>query len=169
MRKSSTMKWVNGVLTEVRDVEDICQDLVVLVNDLKEDNQQLRDSLEKLKDEKWRDDELIKMRDERDKAIADSHRGFSISEKEMKIVHAWQNDHDAKQHGITSLEERLKFKGAIGGSYSFEFVGTSIGVFGSCVCGTCRNKAIKNCNGSIESFHKLLKQYDAEFTFQEAD
>ena len=157
----------NGVFTDIKDIEDICQDLKALVEDLQDEKQYLQDKLDTISSEKWRDEELQKLKEERDRIRQDSYRGFPISEKEMKAIKEWQYNHDVEQHGLLTETDRLRSKEAIGGSYAFDFVGTSIGTFGSCYCSACRSKAIKYCNGDLNSYRKLLKQYDGEFTFQE--
>ena len=161
------VRYKDGVFTDIRDIEDICQDLKALVEDLQDDKQYLQDELNKISSEKWRDEELQTLKEERDSIRQDSYRGFPISEKEMKAIKEWQYNHDVEQHGLLTETDRLRSKGAIGGSYAFDFVGTSIGTFGSCYCSACRSKAIKYCNGDLNSYRRLLKEYDAEFSFQE--
>ena len=139
----------NGVFTDIKDIEDICQDLKALVEDLQDEKQYLQDELDTISSEKWRDEELQKLKEERDRIRQDSYRGFPISEKEMKAIKEWQYNHDVEQHGLLTETDRLRSKGAIGGSYAFDFVGTSIGTFGSCYCSACRSKAIKYCNGDL--------------------
>lgn len=34
-------------------------------------------------------------------------------------------------------------------------------------CGSCCSKAIENCGGDIKVYRKLMKEYNAEFSFQE--
>ena len=34
-------------------------------------------------------------------------------------------------------------------------------------CGSCRSKAIENYGGDIKVYRKLMKEYNAEFSFQE--
>lgn len=161
------VRYKDGVFTDIRDIEDICQELKALVEDLKDEKQYLQDELDKISSEKWQDEELQKLKEERDRIRQDSYRGFPISEKEMKAIREWQYNHDVEQHGLLTETDRLRSKGAIGGSYAFDFVGTSIGTFGSCYCSACRSKAIKYCNGDLNSYRRLLKEYDAEFSFQE--
>lgn len=161
------VRYKDGVFTDIRDIEDICQELKALVEDLQDEKQYLQDALSTLSSEKWRDEELQKLKEERDKIRQDSYRGFPISEKEMKAIREWQYNHDVEQHGLLTETDRLRSKGAIGGSYAFDFVGTSIGTFGSCYCSACRSKAIKYCNGDIKRYRELMKEYNAEFSFQE--
>ena len=118
-------------------------------------------------DEKWKDEELQKLKKERDEAFADMYRGFSITQAERDKINAWKKEHDENQHGLKTDMERCRAGGAIGGRYSFDFTGTSIGTFGTCYCGSCRSKAIENCGGDIKIYRKLIKEYDAEFSFQE--
>lgn len=71
--------------------------------------------------------------------------------------------------------------GAIGGSFRYEFVPTSIGTVGRCICNSCKHKARKNAEEIVNKndfsskgeYEKALntkiqhleKKYDAEFIF----
>ena len=61
----------NGVFTEIKDIEDICQDLKALVEDLQDEKQYLQDELDTISSEKWRDEELQKLKEERDRIRQD--------------------------------------------------------------------------------------------------
>lgn len=97
------------------------QDAEVEIEKLKKENKAL-------KDEHYKDGELQKMQKELDSLRRDLSRGFPISEKEQKEIREWQKKHDEEEHGGVS---------AIGGRYTYEFIPTSIGTFGSvkCTCG----------------------------------
>ena len=83
-----------------------------------------------LKDEHYKDEELQKMQEELASLREDLSRGFPISEEEQEKIKEWQRKHDKEVHGVTNVT-------AIGGKYTYEFIPTSIGTFGSvkCVCG----------------------------------
>lgn len=157
----------NGDFLRVEDLDTICEQLKAIFDEQESTNERLKKNLDAITDEKWKDEELTHLKQQRDQALADMYRGFSIAEEELIRVHEWQKKHDEVQHKLTTDAAKLQAGGAIGGHYSFDFTGTSIGTFGSCYCGTCRSKAIKNCGGDIKLYQKLMKEYDAEFTFQE--
>ena len=83
-----------------------------------------------LKDEHYKDEELQKMQKELDSLRRDLSRGFPISEEEQEKIREWQRKHEEEAHGATNVT-------AIGGKYTYEFIPTSIGTFGSvkCTCG----------------------------------
>lgn len=101
------------------------------------------------------------------KAKDDLYRGFGISEDEEKAISDWKEKHDIEQHGLNTLDKKLRAGGAIGGRYHYEFHPTSIGTAGDCVCGSCQNKAFQEAKGDRERYKKLLKKYDAIFEFSE--
>lgn len=157
----------NGEFLRVEDLDTVCEQLKSIFDDQEAENTRLRENLKSITDEKWKDDELQKLRKQRDDALADMSRGFSITQEENDHINAWKKEHDEYQHGLKSDLERCRAGGAIGGRYSFDFTGTSIGTFGTCYCSSCRSKAIENCGGDIKVYRKLMKEYDAEFSFQE--
>jgi hypothetical protein len=93
------------------------------------------------------------------------YRGFGISKKEYEQIDHWKKEHDAKRHGLNSIEKRMRADGAIGGRYTYEFLPTSIGTVGTCVCGKCKQKAFEEAKGDREKYRELKKKYDAEFEF----
>ena len=94
----------------------------------------LRNQVEELKrtlnDENRKDDEYRKLQDENDKLKAELHRGFQIDEDDYNGAIEWMTEHNEEIHKGTTA-------GAIGGRYTWQFVPTGIGVFGSvkCNCG----------------------------------
>lgn len=101
------------------------------------------------------------------KAKDDLYRGFGISENEEKAISDWKEKHDIEQHGLNTLDKKLRAGGAISGRYHYEFHPTSIGVAADCICGSCQNKAFIESQGDRERYKKLLKAYDAKFEFSE--
>lgn len=127
----------------------------------------LEKELQEYKDEKWKDNELQELKKKYDRMSADYYRGFPISPNENeKLVH-WQNEHTKNIHNAVTLEQKLRLEGASGGRWTYEFVPTAIGTFGTCVCGSCRNRAIAESKGDMKVYRDLLKKYDAQFDFQE--
>lgn len=157
----------NGEFLRVEDLDTVCEQLKSIFDSQAAENSRLHENLQAITDEKWKDEELQKLKKERDEALSDMYRGFSITQAEYDKINAWKKEHDENQHGLKTDMERCRAGGAIGGRYSFDFTGTSIGTFGTCYCGSCRSKAIENCGGDIKIYRKLIKEYDAEFSFQE--
>ena len=83
-----------------------------------------------LKDEHYKDEELKRIQEELTSLRRARYRGFPISEEEQEKIKEWQRKHDKEVHSVTNVT-------AIGGKYTYEFIPTSIGTFGSvkCVCG----------------------------------
>lgn len=97
----------------------------------------LREKNQELKNEAYKDSELVSMKKELEKAKEDLYRGFPISEEEKKSIEEWRLKHESEFHGRNTLEKRLAAHGAIGGSYDYIFTPTSIGIVGEirCSCG----------------------------------
>jgi serine/threonine protein kinase len=70
-----------------------------------------------------------------DKMREDYYRGFPISKEEKEKINAWINKHEEEKH--PRPKNSFPRGGAIGGCYTYRFVPTSIGVFGTikCSCG----------------------------------
>lgn len=96
------------------------------------ENNRLREELETLRDEKWRDEELERLTAERDALRSNCRDGFSLSRGEREKVSAWQEEHLNKYHPD-------RYFGAIGGNFTYEFIPTSIGTIGTCICSSGRN------------------------------
>lgn len=107
------------------------------VERLKQENQRLREENSKLRDEAYKDNELIKMKTELDSFKREYYRGFPISKEERQQIAEWKEKHEAEAHNCYSLGDRLRRSGTIGGSYTYEFIPTSIGTVGKikCSCG----------------------------------
>lgn len=121
---------------------------------------------QELKDEKWKDEELQKMKEQMDAAREEMYRGFPISEKESEAIKEWEEKHWEEQHNAKTLTQRLSKMGAIGGSFYYKFIPTSIGTVGSICCNACMAKAYRNCGNNSNRLSELIKEYDAEFDFQ---
>ena len=90
-----------------------------------------------LYDEHYKDNELKQMLDEVNKMKDDYYRGFPISEEEDKNIKEWIDNHERDVHGCYTLEDKINRGGCCGGTYTYEFVPTSIGTVGTvkCSCG----------------------------------
>lgn len=97
----------------------------------------LKEENKKLKNETYKDSELTNMKEKYESMKKDLMRGFPISEEEEKRIEEWRLKHDKEVHGITTLDQRLRAGGCIGGRYKYTFIPTSIGIIGSikCNCG----------------------------------
>ena len=81
--------------------------------------------------------ELAAMRDELNKMKSEYYRGFPISEDEENKINEWIETHEREVHGIKTYADKLASHRCCGGSYTYEFVPTSIGTIGTvrCNCG----------------------------------
>ena len=96
-----------------------------------------------------------------------NRHGFAITDEEYEAVAEWQRKHDADVHCLYKAHERAHAGGAIGGRYFYKFVPTSIGVVGTCVCGSCHRIATSDAEGDIDKYGDILKRLGGSFTFQE--
>lgn len=87
-------------------------------------NQSLFGQLQELKQEKWADERLIEMKDKLKTMSEEYYRGFPISSEAESRINEWKKNH--RHSG-----------GAIGGTFTYEFIPTSIGTIGTikCACG----------------------------------
>lgn len=92
---------------------------------------------QKLRDEKYKDNELLRMEAELKAMKEDYYRGFPISEEEQKSIREWMDKHDEEVHHARTLGDKLKLGGCCGGRYTYKFTPTSIGTIGAvkCSCG----------------------------------
>ena len=90
-----------------------------------------------LYDEHYKDNEMQQMLNELNKMKDDYYRGFPISEEEDKNIKEWIANHERDAHGCYTLENKINRGGCCGGTYTYEFVPTSIGTVGTvrCNCG----------------------------------
>ena len=90
-----------------------------------------------LYDEHYKDNEMQQMLNELNKMKDDYYRGFPISEEENKNIKEWIDNHERDFHGCYTLKDQINRSGCCGGTYTYEFVPTSIGTIGTvrCSCG----------------------------------
>ena len=110
--------------------DDFFENIKYLIKTTKNRNDYLAEENRKLKDEAYKDNEIIKLKEENEKLWKENRRGFSISEEEQNLIDKWRENHNAEKH-------KSKGAGAIGGRFSFVFTPTSIGTVGKikCSCG----------------------------------
>lgn len=116
--------------TFVEDIKHELQGKDIRIEYLEKQNQKLRD-------EKYKDNELLRMEAELKAMKEDYYRGFPISEEEQKSIREWMDKHDEEVHHARTLGDKLKLGGCCGGRYTYKFIPTSIGTIGTvkCSCG----------------------------------
>ena len=87
-------------------------------------NNYLTKEIEKVKSEKYADEELSKLKSEYDKMKSDYYRGFPISEEEDKNIKEWKKNQQKKNPGIG---------GAAGGRFTYRFTPTGLGTAGTII------------------------------------
>ena len=137
------------------------------INEAEEEKQKAKEKVERYENEINADSRVQELSSRLEEAYKDLRRSFQITESETKAISEWKEKHDIEQHGLNTLDKKLRAGGAIGGRYHYEFHPTSIGTAGDCVCGSCQNKAFQEAKGDRERYKKLLKKYDAIFEFSE--
>lgn len=180
--KRYTVYTEGGKLIEVPPVDEICDAIKMRVRRAEEREESAVKAMEEMREEKWKDNQLQQMQNELHALRQNYYRGFPISAHEQNDINDWQDNHWITQHNALDLETRLNQMGAIGGSFKYEFIPTSIGTIGRCICSYCKNKARKNAEeivnkndfSSTREYEKALKtkiqhlekKYDVEYTFQ---
>ena len=116
--------------TFVEDIKHELQGKDIRIEYLEKQNQKLRD-------EKYKDNELLRMEAELKAMKEDYYRGFPISEEEQKSIREWMDKHDEEVHHARTIGDKLKLGGCCGGRYTYKFTPTSIGTIGTvkCSCG----------------------------------
>ena len=133
----------------------------------------LREKVNYLESENYKDEELQNMKAQLEKIQEDYRRGFPITKEESDNITKWKKNHDATEHGNVD-----GYHGAIGGGYTYEFIPTSIGSFGTCFCNICKNKAIiagatantpvaKKNGFDKEVYNDYLEKHNGAFDFQD--
>lgn len=87
-------------------------------------NDYLKKEIEKVKSEKYTDEELSRLKSTYDKMKSDYYRGFPISEEEDKNIKEWIKNQQKKNPGIG---------GAAGGRFTYKFTPTGLGTSGTII------------------------------------
>ena len=97
----------------------------------------LREEIEKLKAENYKDKELAALKEEMEDYKEQLRYGFGISKEERDSIREWQKKHEEEVHRAKTTEQRLRLQGVSGGRYKYIFVPTTIGTSGvvKCSCG----------------------------------
>lgn len=139
----------------------------------KNDADRLREKVNYLESENYKDEELQKMKAQLEKIQEDYRRGFPITKEESDNIYKWKKNHDATEHGNAD-----GYHGTIGGGYTYEFLPTSIGSFGTCFCNICKYKAMiagatadtpaaKKIGFDKEVYNDYLEKHNGSFDFQD--
>lgn len=152
---------------KIEDLDTVCDNLKAIYDEQQYTNDRLKERLKEITDEKWKDKQLQELKEQAEKYRHEAMIGFTMTDEDVAKVKEWKEQHMVKQHNLTTLEQRLRWGGAVGGNFVYEFCPTSIGTVGTCICGNCRAKAFAEANGDYRLFQSLLKTHDAEFEFQE--
>lgn len=154
-------------MIRVEDLDTVCDNLKAIFDEQKSTNDRLHKRLDEITDEKWKDKELQGMKAKMEKYYHEAQLGFSMTDDDQSRIQEWKNKHMAEQHNVKTFEDRLHWGGSVGGNFLYEFCPTSIGTIGTCICGNCRTKAFARSDGDYQRYKELLREYDAEFEFQE--
>lgn len=128
------MKSVNGKLQTVYDIEEALGHVKTSYNEIVDENNRLRERIEYLESEKFKDVEIQKYKDAAERARKEADNGFPVPEYIMKKINKWQDEHVKKKHWDSSHNCEANC-GAIGGRFIWEFQPTGIGTLISCKCG----------------------------------
>lgn len=117
----------NGKFNSVRvrvNPDDIMDELGRCIKHLKNRIEDLESELGKVTAEKYKDDELKRMKTELDSIKEERYYGFEITKEEHDKIESWKDDWFKRK------KSGYKYMGAIGGGFTYKFIPTSIGVVG---------------------------------------
>lgn len=166
----------NGNIIKIVDVDTICNSVKELVSRAENRAKAATEELQKLKDEKWKDEELKRMKEKLEKQSGDLWRGFPITEKEQEAIDKWKDQHYTNQHHAPDTDTRIRMQGVSGGLFTYIFLPTAIGTSGICRCNSCYNKVLRlvgqpqdysTYHSYYEALENTVRQFDAEFEFQQ--
>lgn len=130
MGKQQTM--VNGdIITAPGDFQECLRGLSFNYDRLYEQAQFFNNELLRMRDEKWRDEELQKLQAENDRLQEQLRHCFRISADELEVINNWIEDHSSNVHHCTGQG------GVCGGMFSYIFTPTSVGTVGTIKCTLC--------------------------------
>lgn len=168
--------WIHGHVPLLSNEEDIAEAFESIKQSIlwhKDTADTLREKVNYLESENYKDEELQNMKTQLQKMREDYHRGFPLTKEQLDSIHKWQKKHDAEEHSNPNSYH------GVGGGYTYEFFPTSIGTFGTCYCGVCKNKAMiagatadtpaAKKNGFDEGvYNEYLEKHNGSFDFQDA-
>ena len=117
--------------------DDCLKRLAEYVDSSKSRIEYLMKENERLRSEAYKDEELARMKKERDEAVKELSGGFGITEAEHDAINAWMTEHDRTVHHADTIEKRIRLGGVSGGRFTYTFVPTGLGTVGEvrCSCG----------------------------------
>ena len=154
----------------VEDLDTVCENLKILFDNQEAKIERYKLQVAALSDEKWRDKTLQELQEKIKVLEAKANSGFSIPSDMRSAIQDWKENHLRKIHHKGTLEERLQFGGAIGGTFNYVFTPTSIGDIGVCQCSACLHNAyrlIEQGELSASNVSDYMKDNDAEFVFED--
>lgn len=101
-----------------KDFDKCIEDLISIHNRDTKEIERLNKINKQLSDKKYKDKELQRLKNEMDGLISIINQSFTIDDEELKLLRAWENDHEHKD-------------------FYYKFVPTAIGDSGSVVCAKC--------------------------------
>ena len=144
----------NGKFILVKPLDECFDMIKTRVEILERQNAHLQEENNRLKSEKYKEEELAKMQKELEENRKMLMNGFPVSQQEKEKIEQWKEKHREK----SSENPRSH-------SFVYEFAPTELGVLGTCICRQCRLKASTQSSGNHKKYIELLKIYDAEFPF----
>ena len=114
----------DGSICIIKDIKKTLQQVYDHYRIICNRNDYLREEIEKIKSEKYADEELSRLKSEYDKMKLDYYRGFPISEEEDKNIKEWIKNQQKKNPGIG---------GAAGGRFTYKFTPTGLGTSGTII------------------------------------
>ncbi len=101
---------------------EIIKELTASVEWLQHSYDNARETIMKMKEDTYKDEELAKLKEENNRLVEESRYGFSVSKEENDAINKWIQDwFDRKRNGDT-------YMGAIAGGFVYQFHPTSIGI-----------------------------------------
>lgn len=166
-------------------IDDLTDKINQQYKKLQDQNEKLNAENAQLKNEQYKDMELIKLKKEIDDLKEVCQRGFPITKDEADRIAEWRENHILKYHKNEITGTKIKKQSTFHPIYTF--VPTYIGTFGSVYCEECKakadkelndfmviNKFLEECNPNWkiretirEKKRALYKKYDCECEFQE--
>ena len=165
--------YKDGKFVAVYPIDEILEMLRCKFEHLQGYIESLEEENKELKDKAYSKRKLAEMKAKLEEVKENSRRGFSISKEQSESISEWKAKHMEEIHGAKTLNQRLRLNGVSGGRWQYEFIPTSIGTIGRCVCSSCIERARKEAgdmsdiNDYRERLRKIIKEYDAEYIFQD--
>ena len=116
----------DGNISIMEDIKKTLQQVYDHYRSVCNRNDYLKKEIEKVKSEKYADEELSRLKSEYDRMKSDYYRGFPISEEEDKNIKEWIKNQQEKNPGIG---------GAVGGRFTYKFIPTGLGTVGTIIDG----------------------------------